>query len=150
MNRISSLFLLALCLFCGCKKAQEYKLIAGEWKLESGYMNHSSFNILNQVMPYYASDSASCYFQIIFENDGTVYGNYYTFDTLNYFVVGEWKLKKYNFFYIKIDQYLDGTFNAEELGDGYLKLTSDNDSNTVSYLGLGKVYAELNIHLEKK
>ena len=140
--------ILLLCSFWSCKKTREYGVITGEWRFNSAYMNHTSTNILDVVLPYHATNPENCYYQIIYENDGTVYGNYYTYDTLNYFVVGKWHLIKYDLVYLQLDQYVNGIFNVEDEGNGNLKLTSNSDSNTVEYLGSIKAYVEMNVHRE--
>lgn len=151
MHRILLLGVILIFLSLSCRKIQERKILTGEWEFISGYMNHdTTINILDVVLPYHSTDPSNCYYQIMFEDDGIVYGNYYTYDTLNYAVVGEWELKEFNVFYIKLDQYIDGTFLVENEGDHDYKLISNSDSNMVSWLGLGIVYAEMTVHREKR
>lgn len=153
MKRICLLLLGVLILFSfgGCKKIQERTILTGEWEFKSAYMNHDdATDILNLVLPYRASYPEDSYYQILFDDDGSVHGKYYTFDTLNYAVDGEWELVKYNVFKVNLDQYVNGTFIVDKMKDGNYKLTSDEDSNAVKFLGNAKVYLEMNFHREKR
>jgi hypothetical protein len=143
--------LLILLIFTNCRKIQEQKILNGDWEFISAYVNHDiTVDILDMVLPYHSTNPSDCYYQILFEEDGIAYGRYYTYDTLNYKVEGVWELKKYNVFQVKLDRYVNGTFIVKNMGDGDIRLISDEDSNIVEALGNAKVYTEMNFHREKR
>lgn len=153
MKRIYLLLagVLLLLYYSSCKKIQEMKLMSGDWEMKSVYLNNdTTSDVLDILLPYRSTNKEDCYYQVFFEDDGVAIGNYYTFDTLNYSVTGEWDQLEYNVLYVKLDEYVDGTFNCENMGDGDWQLVSDADSNYVTFFGIGKVHLTMNVTRHKK
>ena len=64
-------------------------------------------------------------------------GEYYTYDTLNYKVEGQWEIISPGEMYMKIDEYIDGTFEYAKESKGHYRLNATN--NQVAFYNIGPV-----------
>lgn len=98
--------------FSSCERAQEKRIINGTWELTYFKLDTASTNAMEVFLPNYQPDGC-CEYIIDFRDDGSCLGSYYTNDTLNYEVMGEWDLLEKNSLYIDLDAYVDGTFDID-------------------------------------
>ena len=114
----------------------------GEWEVTELYANGGSINQLNNALPHF--NNGNGLYKIGFFDDGVAQGEYYTFDTLNYDVIGNWEVRKKKI-YMKMDVYIDGEFEYEKSGKKEFTLYSD--SNYIELYGLG--YVNLLVKIKK-
>ncbi|MCS6935334.1 MAG: hypothetical protein NZM35_09330 [Chitinophagales bacterium] len=123
---VTAAFML-MCLSFSCRKIQEGMIIKGLWTLEGFYVDTFSKNMMEIFLPYYNTGNGCCRYKIDFQDDDLVTGYYFTHDTLNYLVAGTWKLIKYNKIYVKLDNYVDGEFTIEKIGNKRYEMISDSN-----------------------
>lgn len=136
MNRLLTIVSFLLILTAtGCYKINQVFILKGEWYLNSLEIDGGSTNFMHGVLPNY--DDANGYYRIFMLDNGLTRGEYYTADTLNYFVTGEWFLQSKDSIYINMDNYVDGTFLIELVGTKEMILTSDH--NNIKFFNIGDV-----------
>lgn len=134
MNRILTLLSFVLILTAtGCYKLNHTYILKGTWYLNSLEIDGGSTNFMHGVLPNY--DDANGYYRIYMLDNGMARGEYYTADTLNYFVTGEWMLTQTDSIFLKMDNYVDGTFLIELVGKDEMILTSDH--NNINFFNIG-------------
>ena len=69
--------------------------------------------------------------------NGLLRGEYYTYDTLNYFITGQWEMLEHDQIYLKADQYIDATFNIEVVNSK--KVILSTEKNHVTFFNIGDV-----------
>tara|TARA_B100000683_G_scaffold166232_1_gene160085 strand:- start:239 stop:667 length:429 start_codon:yes stop_codon:yes gene_type:complete len=137
------LIILSCCaLFLQCKKVKENFLIKGDWVVEACYMNGGSINLMNNALPYFEEGEGR--YQSKFYKDGLCLGQYYTHDTLNYEVLGNWEFRKKKV-YMKMDVYINGEFDFQKSGKREYTLFSD--SNYIDLYDMG--YVSLLVKIKK-
>ena len=141
MYKLIFIFILFIS-FLGCKKVKENFLIKGDWEVKSIYMNGGSLNMMELALPYYKEGKGIYY--CYFYDEGLTKGEYFTHDTLNYEVFGEWEIKK-NKVFMKMDAYINGEFEYQR--SGKKEYTLFCDSNYVELYDMG--YVELLIVIKK-
>ena len=72
-------------------------------------------------------------------DNGLARGQYYVYDTLNYFVTGTWDLLSPDSIYLDLDNYVQGTFYIELINLDEMILSTDH--NNVKFFGIGDVKA---------
>ena len=135
--------LLVICIaFSSCKKIKENFLIKGDWVVKEAYMNGGSVNMMNNALPYFSEGNGK--YQTIFFDDGVCQGQYFTHDTLNYEVFGNWEFRKKKV-YMKMDVFINGEFEFQK--SGKKQYTLFTDSNLIEMYDIGNV--SLLVKIEK-
>ena len=117
-----SIFLLAVA--CNsCKKTTEDQLINGLWALESVYVDTSTANYMNKF-PEFANGNGCCFYKINFDEANIVLSYYLTHDSVRTVATGTWIVNSYSQVYIKLDNFMDGTFNIDRVAPKHWELTS--------------------------
>ena len=120
---------LMLALF-SCAKLQESRIIKGSWELKFAMLGDQPGNAMEVLLPFYKEYPDSCHYVITFDDNNVAQGYYYTFDTLNYTVTGEWEMLRKDFAYIKLDEYINGIYFVEK--NTRINYTLTSDSNRVA------------------
>ena len=76
-------------------------------------------------------------YKVYMLENGLLRGEYYTYDTLNYFITGQWELLEHDQIYLKADQYIDGTFKIEVVNSK--KVILSTEKNHVTFFNIGDV-----------
>ncbi|MCB9232358.1 MAG: hypothetical protein H6581_11885 [Bacteroidia bacterium] len=121
----------------GCKHLHEDFIMNGEWEVTEVNLNNGSKNFLESLMPHYADGNDCCHYNVSYLDNGVMRGEYYTYDTLNYAVEGDWEIVKPGEIYMKADQYIDGVFTYQKESKGHYLLHSD--INQVEFYQIGQV-----------
>jgi hypothetical protein len=108
--------------FNSCKKITEDQL-NGLWKLTQVNIDTSNSKYLNQL-PLFANGNNCCFYKVDFEKDDYVIAYYLTYDTFSRIAYGTWNLPAYNKVYIKLDNFIDGTFDILKPSLTHWELTS--------------------------
>ena len=141
MNKYILIFILFIP-FLSCKKIKENFLMKGEWKVKSLSMNGGSLNMMDLALPHYKEGNGV--YHCFFYDEGIAKGEYYTHDTLNYEVFGQWEIRK-NKVFMKMDDYINGEFIYQK--SGKKEFTLFCDSNYVELYDMG--YVELLVVINK-
>jgi len=120
-----------------CDKIYHIYAIKGEWEVESVEINGGSTNMLEAFLPYFKYKNNCCSYKIYFDNDGVAKAEYYTYDTLNYEIIGEWELKSNKVMYIHLDEYVNGDFEIEIVNSNKMNMYSKE--NHINAYNIGKV-----------
>ena len=138
-----SIFLIALVLIItsSCYKIHHNYMIKGEWYLDAVEVDGGISNQMGAILPDYV-DGAGIYKVYMLEN-GLLRGEYYTYDTLNYFVTGEWELLAHDQIFLKADQYIDGVFKIEPVNSK--KMILSTESNFVTFFNMGEIKSVIRI-----
>ncbi|MDB5282600.1 MAG: hypothetical protein JWO06_1675 [Bacteroidota bacterium] len=96
--------------FNSCKKITTDQLVNGLWKLDEVYIDTTTSNYLNHLQNY-SNGNNCCLYKIDFERDDRVVAYYLTYDTFTNVTAGIWNIPEYNKIYIKLDNFMDGTFD---------------------------------------
>ena len=132
-----SLFLIAQ----SCYKIHHTYMIKGEWYIDAVEVDGGTTNQIGAILPNYV-DGNGVYKVYMLEN-GLLRGEYYTYDTLNYFVTGEWQLIENDQIYLRADQYIDGTFKIEPVNAK--KMILSTSSNFVTFFNIGEIKSIIRI-----
>jgi len=124
-----------------CYKIHHNYMIKGEWYLDAVEVDGGTTNQMGAILPNYV-DGSGVYKVYMLEN-GLVRGEYYTNDTLNYFVTGEWELLAHDQIFLKADQYIDGVFKIEPVNSK--KMILSTQSNFVSFFNIGEIKSVIRI-----
>jgi hypothetical protein len=139
MHKFLSIVLLSV-LFIGptsCYKVHHNYIVKTEWYLNALELDGGSTNFMNGILPDYIDGGG--YYKIYMLDNGLSRGEYYVYDTLNYFVTGTWDLLSPDSIRIELDDYVEGTFFIE-LVDMKEMILSTNHNN-VKFFGIGDVKA---------
>ena len=139
------LFILTGVLFHSCYKIHHNYMIKGEWYIDAVEVDGGTTNQIGSILPNYI-DGNGIYKVYMLEN-GLLRGEYYTFDTLNYFVTGQWELLEHDQIYLKADQYIDGIFNIEPVNAK--KMILSTESNYVTFFNMGEIKSVIRISREE-
>jgi len=96
-----------------CKKVKQRYVIKGDWELMSANVEGDT-NLLKLVLSKYSNCEGNCRYLICFEDKSRVMGYYYTYDTLDYSVEGEWEMVDRDKIFVRLDHYVDGYFEFEK------------------------------------
>jgi hypothetical protein len=116
-------------------------MIKGEWYLDAVEVDGGISNQMGAILPDYV-DGSGIYKVYMLEN-GLLRGEYYTYDTLNYFVTGEWELLDHDQIFLKADQYIDGVFKIEPVNSK--KMILSTESNFVTFFNMGEIKSVIRI-----
>jgi hypothetical protein len=113
MKKILSVAAIALLLLSAgsCKKITEDQLINGLWKLDAVYADTSSVNLMNTVLPNYNGGFNYSAYKLDFQKDNVIIAYYMSHDSFLYVTPGHWDVPQSNQVIIKLDKFIDGTFN---------------------------------------
>ena len=100
----------------------------GEWLVSEVNVNGGALNQLGQLLPEFETNGR---YLIYMMDNGLMKGEYYIGDALDYEVFGEWDLKTHDYIYMKIDEYIDGTFLLRS--NGKQEFTLYCDSNNIAF-----------------
>jgi hypothetical protein len=106
-------FIIILFLFFSCIKIETTYVMKGKWELEAFYINNGNTNFMYPILPLYSDGNDCCHYYIYFEDKGVAKAKYYTYDTLNYAVTGEWEMLDDRLMYINLDKYVNGIFEVK-------------------------------------
>lgn len=109
-----------------CKKTTEDQLINGLWRLEDVYLDTSTTNYLNKF-PEFANGNNCCAYKMNFDESDVILAFYIANDTIKSLSYGTWNLVAYNQVYIKLDSFMDGTFNIAKPSLKHWELTTSTN-----------------------
>lgn len=142
MNLKSYLILFIFCfLLHSCYKLHHNYMIKGEWYIDAVEVDGGSINQIGSILPNYVDGNGT--YKVYMLENGLLRGEYYTYDTLNYFVTGEWQLLDHDQIYLKADQYIDGTFKIEPVNAN--KMILSTESNYVTFFNIGEIKSVIRI-----
>ncbi len=119
---IFSLSFLIIITTNSCKKTTESQLLNGFWKLNKVYIDTSTTNYLNKFPDFGNSTSA---YKLSFQESDVVLSYYIRNDSILQLTAGTWSVPSYNQVYIKIDSFIDGTFDISRPTLHHWVLTTD-------------------------
>lgn len=128
-------------LFSSCYKIHHNYMIKGEWYIDAVEVDGGTTNQIGAILPDY-EDGNGIYKVYMLEN-GLLRGEYYTYDTLNYFVTGEWELLDHDQIFLRADQYIDGIFYIEPVNAK--KMILSTESNNVTFFNIGEIKSVIRI-----
>ena len=137
----SFILVLTFFLFTGCYKVYHNYLIKGVWYIDAVEIDGGSTNFMQAFLPDYENGNGK--YKVYMLENGLVRGEYYTYDTLNYFITGEWMLLEHDQIFLKADQYIDGIFKIEVVKPK--KMILSTESNNVSFFSIGEVKSAIRI-----
>ena len=105
-----------------CKKTTESELMNGLWKLNSAYLDTSGTNYLNRFPNF---GSSYCAYKLSFQESDIVIGYYISNDSILRIVTGTWNVPAYSQVYVKVDSFIDGTFNISRPSLTHWDLTTN-------------------------
>lgn len=120
-----------------CYKVHHNYIVKTEWYLNALELDGGSTNFMNGILPDY--DDGGGVYKIYMLDNGLSRGEYYVYDTLNYFTTGTWDLLSPDSIYIDLDQYVQGKFYIELINKDEMILSTDH--NNVKFFGIGDVKA---------
>lgn len=106
-----------------CKKITNDQLVNGIWRLDAVYVDTSTNNYLN-TLPYFNRGGGCCTYKMDFQKDDVVLAYYLTYDTFTRIAAGNWMLNSSSEITIKLDNFIDGTFNILKPSTKKWELTS--------------------------
>jgi len=124
-------------MLCACQKISHIYTIKGEWEVQSVEINGGSKNMLETFLPYFYYKNNCCSYKIYFAEDGIAKAEYYTFDTLNYEIIGDWEFKEGKLLYIHLDEYVNGNFEIEVVNANEMNMYAEE--NLINAYNIGKV-----------
>ena len=139
---IRNLLILSLILsLTGCYKAHHNYILKGKWYMNIFEVDGGSTNFANGVLPAWEDGNGE--YIIYMLDNGLARGEYYTYDTLNYFVTGEWDLLSHDTIYLNMDQFVNGKFLVELVDKENMILTSN--ANDIEFFNMGVVKSVLRV-----
>ncbi|MFT5779197.1 MAG: hypothetical protein ACI837_002154 [Crocinitomicaceae bacterium] len=141
MKKISYLSLFLVLILSSCYKATEMRIMKGEWVVMEAYINGGSLNQMNQLLPQFETNGKYIVYML---DDGLMKAEYYIGDSLDYELFGEWELLTKDHIYMKIDEYIDGTYLIHSDGDDAYTMYAEN--NNVSFYEIGNSTMLMKLH----
>lgn len=139
-----ALIILGCVSLTACYKTYRTYVIQGKWYLNAFEIDGGSTNHMNGFLPEY-EDGDGTYVIYMLDN-GLARGEYYVYDTLNYFVTGTWTLKSKDSIAMDMDDFVDGTFKIELLNKQEMILNSAH--NQIDFFNIGDVKTVLRVSRE--
>ena len=106
---IVSLLILIVFTTNSCKKTTENELVNGLWQVNTVNVDTASENYLN-MFPNFAGCS-NCAYKLSFQEQDVVISYYISNDSIIHLATGTWTVPEYSKVTIKVDNFIDGTFN---------------------------------------
>ncbi len=128
MVKTVSLFSLLIVLILGtgsCKKTTQNELANGLWQVNTVNIDTAATNYLNQF-PNFAGCS-NCAYKLSFQEQNVVIGYYISNDSIKHIATGTWTVPSYTQVSIKVDNFIDGTFDIARPGINHWVLTSNKN-----------------------
>lgn len=139
---LSSVFLTLL--MVGCYKVHRTYIIQGKWYLNAFEIDGGSTNHMEGFLPEYVSGDGT--YVIYMLDNGIARGEYYVYDTLNYFVTGTWNLDNTKQITMDMDVFVDGSFKIELLNKQEMILSTTK--NQIDFFDIGEVKTVLRVSRE--
>jgi hypothetical protein len=114
--------IIIVALLNSCKKTTETQLVNGLWKLNSVNIDTSSANFLSSLPGFGNGHTA---YKLSFQESDVVFAYYVSNDSIIRYSVGTWTVPAYSQVYIKVDSFIDGTFNIDRSSLYHWQLTSN-------------------------
>ncbi|HWB61884.1 MAG TPA: hypothetical protein VG603_00130 [Chitinophagales bacterium] len=107
-----------------CKKITESQLINGLWRINYVYIDSSTTNYIS-TFPGYSQGAGCCSYKMDFQDNGGCTAYYIVNDSVKYVAPGSWRLLTYSQVYMKVDNFIDGTFDITRPTGKHWILNSD-------------------------
>ncbi|MDE0722198.1 MAG: hypothetical protein OSB28_02710 [Flavobacteriales bacterium] len=144
MKKTIFLSIIILFILCsGCTKITEIAMMKGEWQVLEVKINGGDLNQLEQLFPQF--DTTGRYL-IYMMDDGVMKGEYYIGDILDFEAWGEWELLSNDYVFMRIDEYINGTFLIRSNGDHLYTMYSDSNDIAFYDIGISTMVLELERH----
>ena len=144
MKKTIFLSIIILFILCsGCTKITEIAMMKGEWQVLEVKINGGDLNQLEQLFPQF--DTIGRYL-IYMMDDGVMKGEYYIGDILDFEAWGEWELLSNDYVFMRIDEYINGTFLIRSNGDHLYTMYSDSNDIAFYDIGISTMVLELERH----
>jgi hypothetical protein len=144
---MKKLFLFSLISFfflcSGCSKVTEMIILKGEFQVLEAKINGGSLNQLDQLFPQFETKGR---YLIYMMDDGVMKAEYYIGDDLDFVSWGEWELLKPNQIFMKIDDYINGTFLMRINGNNHYTMYCDSNDIAFYNIGVSSMELELERH----
>ena len=137
------LFISFFILCSGCFKITEIVMMKGEWQVLEVKVNGGALNQMEQLLPQFETNGR---YLIYMMDDGVMKGEYYIGDNLEFEVWGEWELLTNDDVFMRIDEYINGTFLVKSNGDHLYTMYSDSNDITFYDIGISTMVLELERH----
>jgi len=136
----------SLILLGGCYKIHRTYVIKGKWYLNAFEIDGGSTNHMEGFLDEYTPGDGT--YVIYMLDNGIMRGEYYVYDTLNYFRTGTWSLLDTKHIQMDMDLFVDGDFELELIDKETMVLNSE--SNDIEFFDIGEVKTVLRISREGK
>jgi hypothetical protein len=147
MKKILILSVIAVgILVTACYKVHRTYIIKGKWYLNAFEIDGGSTNHMEGFLDDY-SDGDGTYVIYMLDN-GIARGEYYVYDTLNYFSTGTWNLSSMDSITMNMDEFVDGTFKIELINNKKMLLNTPH--NDIKFFEIGDVKTVLKVSREGK
>ena len=144
MKNLSLASAFAILIFLGsCQKIEKSYVIKGQWDIQTVTLNGGSKNMMESLLPDYIDGDTCCEYQVLFDDEGNMYGYYYTHDTLNYAETGTWEWVESMTFSYYLNPYIDGIFTVERDKDNKKTWLMRSIRNNIEYYDIGEVEMEM-------
>ena len=127
----------------GCFKITEIVMMKGEWQVLEVKVNGGDLNQMEQLLPQFETNGR---YLIYMMDDGVMKGEYYIGDNLEFEVWGEWELLTNDDVFMRIDEYINGTFLVQSNGDHLYTMYSDSNDIAFYDIGISTMVLELERH----
>ena len=127
----------------GCYKITEVTIMKGEWQVLEVKVNGGELNQMEQLFPQFGTNGR---YLIYMMDDGVMKGEYYIGDYLDFEAWGEWELLSHDHIFMRIDEYVNGTFLIESNGDHLYTMYSDSNDIAFYNIGVSTMVLELERH----
>jgi hypothetical protein len=136
-------FIFFFLLFSGCSKITEVIMMKGEWQVLEVKINGGDLNQLAQLFPQFETNGR---YLIYMMDDGVMKGEYYIGDNLDFEAWGEWELLTNDYVFMKIDEYINGTFLIQSNSNHLYTMYSDSNDISFYDIGISTMVLELERH----
>ena len=127
----------------GCYKITEVTIMKGEWQVLEVKVNGGGMNQMEQLLPEFETNGR---YLIYMMDQGVMKGEYYLGDNLDYETWGEWELLTHDHIFMRIDEYVNGTFLIRSNGDDLYTMYSDSNDIAFYNIGISTMVLELDRH----
>jgi len=122
---VITLFLLTIGLtFNSCKKTTESQLVNGVWVLNYVNLDTSSANYLSKYPNF---GGTCCAYKLSFQQSDILFGYYISNDSVKNLFNGTWTVSSYTQVTMKVDSFIDGTFDITRTAINHWELISNHN-----------------------
>tara|TARA_B110000240_G_scaffold195181_1_gene244241 strand:+ start:621 stop:977 length:357 start_codon:yes stop_codon:yes gene_type:complete len=118
-------------------------MMKGEWQVLEVKINGGDLNQLAQLFPQFETNGR---YLIYMMDDGVMKGEYYIGDKLEFEAWGEWELLTNDYVFMKIDEYINGTFLIQSNSNHLYTMYSDSNDISFYDIGISTMVLELERH----